>query len=224
VAVDAIIFDFDGTIIDTESADYQAWQEVFHTHGLTIGVELWKQRVGKVYTENGAEAGVFEPHLYFEQLAGRPLTSAERAAQYERYMQLCAELPILPGVIDILEKARAAGIRLAIASNSDYEWVEKWARHYRVWDYFEAVVTREQVAKPKPAPDIYLEAARRLGVPVERCIAIEDSPVGMEAVLAAGMRCIGVPNWLTVHLERPAVTLSVNALTEIGYEGIMARF
>lgn len=222
MAVEAIIFDFDGTIVDTESADYVSWQEVFKANGLDLGIEKWKQRVGKVIVDGIVD--VFDPAVYFEQLTGRQLTSAERGAQHQHYMQLCAELPILPGVMDVLTKAKAAGIRLGVASNSDRAWVEGWARHYSVWDYFGSVLTREDVQNPKPAPEIYLESARRLGVPVERCIAIEDSPTGMEAALAAGMRCIGVPNWLTIHLDRPVVTLSLNALADIGYEGLMARF
>lgn len=223
VAVDAIIFDFDGTIIDTESADFQAWKAVFDRHGVPLTVELWRQRVGKV-VHNGAQ-GVFMPDQYFAQIKGYPLSPEELRAQEAHYLQLCQNLDLLAGVREMLEAAKAAGIGLGLASNSDRAWVEHWARWYHVWDYFTCVVTRDDVPNAKPAPDMYLRAAECLGVPPERCVAIEDSPTGMQAVIAAGIRCIAVPNWLTVHLGQPeGVALTLNSLAELPFEALRARF
>lgn len=223
MAVDAIIFDFDGTIIDTESADFHAWKAVFDRHGVPLTHDLWRQRVGKV-VYNGAQ-GVFLPERYFEQVKGYPLSPEELRAQEEHYLQLCQNLSLMPGVREMLEAAKAAGVGLGLASNSDRAWVERWARWYNVWDYFTCVFTRDDVPNAKPAPDMYLQAAACLGVPPERCVAIEDSPIGMQAVIAAGIRCIAVPNWLTAELEQPeGVALTLNSLAELPFEALRARF
>ncbi|MBO9308307.1 MAG: HAD family phosphatase [Chloroflexi bacterium] len=223
MAVEAIIFDFDGTIIDTELADFQAWKAVFDRHGLPLTLDLWRQRVGKA-VHNGAQ-GVFLPERYFEQLKGYPLSADELRAQAEHYLRLCENLDVLAGVRELLEAARAARVGLGLASNSDRAWVEHWARWHGVWECFKCVVTRDDVENAKPAPDIYLKAAACLGVPPERCVAIEDSPTGMQAALAAGIRCIAVPNWLTMHLELPeGVALALSSLAELPFEALMARF
>lgn len=223
MTVEAIIFDFDGTIIDTESADFQAWKAVFDRHGVPLSLELWRQRVGKV-VYNGAP-NVFMPDQYFAQVKGYPLSAEELRAQEEHYLQLCRDLNLLAGVRELLEAARAAGIGLGLASNSDRAWVEEWARWHGVWEYFSCVVTRDDVLHAKPAPDVYLKAAACLGVPPERCIAIEDSPTGMQAAIAAGMRCIAVPNWLTEHLGQPeGVALTLKSLAELPFEALRARF
>ncbi|MCE7948759.1 MAG: HAD family phosphatase [Chloroflexi bacterium CFX4] len=223
MAVDAIIFDFDGTIIDTESADFNAWKAVFDRHELALTLDLWRQRVGRV-VHAGAQ-GVFMPDQYFAAVKGYPLSAEELRAQEEHYMRLCNEQPVLEGVREMLAAAKAAGVGLAIASNSDRAWVEHWARQHDVWEYFTCVFTREDVPNAKPAPDMYLAAAACLGVPPERCVAIEDSPTGMQAVIAAGIRCIAVPNWLTEHLERPSgVALTLTSLAELPFEVLRARF
>ncbi|PJF37229.1 MAG: haloacid dehalogenase [Candidatus Thermofonsia Clade 1 bacterium] len=221
--IEAIIFDFDGTIIDTESADFQAWKAVFDRHGVALTLDLWRQRVGKV-VHNGAQ-GVFMPERYFEQVTGYPLSLEELRAQEAHYLELCRNLSLLPGVRELLDAAKAARLGLGLASNSDRAWVEHWARWHGVWDYFRCVFTRDDVPHAKPAPDMYLSAAACLGVPPERCIAIEDSPTGMQAVIAAGIRCVAVPNWLTAHLELPeGVALKLNSLAELPFEALLARF
>lgn len=222
MALEAIIFDLDGTIIDTEIADYESWREIYAEYGIELSVGLWKQRVGKVVV--AGTAGIFDPEAHFRQLTGFSLSDETLRRQYERYMELCRAQPVLPGVMDILEGAPERGIKLGIASNSDRGWVEGWLRHLKLRRYFECVRTRDDVLFGKPFPDMYLSAAKCLGKAPERCIAIEDSPTGMEAAIAAGIRCIAVPNHLTAHLERPAVALTLNSLADVSLDDLLAQF
>lgn len=218
MAVDAIIFDFDGVIIDTETPDLEVWQEFFRSHGLDAPTSLWATRTG--YNEGD----VFDPARHFERLTGQPLDEAHRQEQFQRYLDRCRRQPVLPGVRDLLEQAALRGIKLAIASSSYRRWVEPLLRQHKLWHYFDCVCTREDVKQGKPAPDLYLAAAACLGLSVDRCVAIEDSPNGMRAALAAGIRCIAVPNSLTARLERPEVTLIVPSLADLELPALLSRF
>lgn len=222
MTVAAILFDFDGTIVDTETADYQSWQELFAAHGLELSLDLWRERVGKVIHPEVTD--VFHPYEYFEKVKGRPLSADELHAQETRYLDMCKHLPILPGVIEMLEAAKAARMPLAIASNSDYPWVERWAKHYKVWDYFTCVFTREMALHPKPAPELYLKAANCLGVDPSLCVVFEDSPIGMQAAMSAGMRCFAIPTPITEKLPRPQVTRVLNSLAELPFERLITDY
>jgi HAD superfamily hydrolase (TIGR01509 family) len=218
MAVDAIIFDFDGIIIDTETPDMEVWQEFYRSKGLDLPVSLWMRRVG--YNEGDA----FNPATHYEQLTGIRLDEAFLQNHFKDYVERCARQPVLPGVYNLIQQASKAGIRLAIASSSRREWVERWLRQHNLWSYFDCILTREDVNLGKPAPDLYLSAVKCLDVPAERCLAIEDSPNGMKAALAAGLRCIAVLNPLTARLERPDVTLTLESLADFDLQELLSRF
>ncbi len=218
MAVDAIIFDFDGVIIDTETPDMEVWRDFYRSKGLDFSVGLWSRRVG--YNENDA----FDPATHYEQLTGHRLDESFNREHLKRYMELCERQPILPGVLDLIQEASRAGIRLAIASSSYHDWVERWLRRHKLSDYFDCVVTRDNVKQGKPAPDLYLSAIECLEVPAERALAIEDSPNGMRAALAAGLRCIAVLTPLTALLERPAVSLTLTSLADLDLQELLSRF
>ncbi len=218
MAVDAIIFDFDGVIIDTETPDMEVWQAFYKEHGLDLSPMLWLRRVG--YNEDDA----FDPIKHFEQVTQTKLDEARRENQYQRYLERCTNQPVLPGVLNMIQQAKAQGIKLAIASSSYYKWVGRWLEKHQLRGYFDCVRTREDVATGKPAPDLYLSAVECLGVPKERCIAIEDSPTGMQAALAAGLRVIAVPNALTSLMDHPDVTLTLASLAELDLPALLSRF
>ncbi|HRE47972.1 MAG TPA: HAD family phosphatase [Aggregatilineales bacterium] len=216
----AVVFDLDGTIIDTETPDYEAWREVYQRHGLDVSLDLWKQRVGFATIDGVSD--VFDPQRHLERLTGKPLTAHEREAQHVRYLALCAAQPILPGVRELIEAVAARGIPLGLASNSDRPWVEHWLTHVRLRSYFTCVYTRDDVSKPKPAPDMYEAVVACLGLPAESCLAIEDSPTGMRSALSAGLRVVAVPGPLTIQLARPTVALTLTRLDEITPEALLA--
>lgn len=219
-SIEAILFDFDGTIIDTETPDFLAWREFYAAHQLDLGIGLWMQRVGK--SLNAAD--MFHPAVHFEQITGVRIDQQTLDEHQRRYLEFCRKQPVLPGVMELLEFAIHSGIKLGLASNSDRDWVTTWLQHLQLTHYFECIYTVEDVAHPKPHPELYLAAAHCLGVAVERCIAIEDSPTGMQAVIAAGIRCIAVPNYLTAHLERPPVSLTLSSLAETTPAALLAQF
>ena len=126
----------------------------------------------------------------------------------------CEGRPLLPGVETLLRDAMALGLGRAVASSSSCGWVEGWLRRHGIRDLVDVVVARDDVRKVKPDPELFLLAASRLGVAPAACVVFEDSPNGMRAALAAGMRCVAVPNALTRPLARPEVDLVLDSLAE----------
>ncbi len=219
MAVEAIIFDFDGVIIDTETPDYEVWRDFYQSRGLELPMELWLHRTG-IDIANTA----FDPAQYFAQITGTALDTHILQMQYNDYLDRCAAQPILSGVLDLLEQARQAGIKLGLASNSDRKWVDRWLAQHNLHRYFDCIRSRDDVKEGKPAPDLYLSTVACLGIAVDRCLAIEDSPIGMRATLAAGIRCVAVPNPMTIHLTRPEVALTVKSLAELELQTLLSQF
>ncbi len=120
----------------------------------------------------------------------------------------------MPGVETLLRDARGLGLGRACASSSSSGWVEGWLKRHGVHELFDVIVTRDDVSRVKPDPELFLLAAARLGLDPAECVVFEDSPNGMRAALAAGMRCVAVPNTLTSRIERPNVDLVVASLAE----------
>jgi len=114
----------------------------------------------------------------------------------------------------VLRDARALGLGRAVASSSSCGWVEGWLRRHAIRELVDVVVARDDVRKVKPDPELFLLAAARLGSAPAACVVFEDSPNGMRAALAAGMRCVAVPNALTRPLARPPVDLVLDSLAE----------
>jgi HAD superfamily hydrolase (TIGR01509 family) len=218
MAVDAIIFDFDGVIIDTETPDYELWREFYQSHGLDLPVDLWLTRVGM------NEGTGFDPAQYFTEVTGNMLDHEFLSSQFTNYLKRCDEQPVLAGVELMLQQAEDRAIKLAIASSSYRDWVVPYLRKHNLYEYFDCICTRELVKMGKPAPDLYLKAVECLEVPKDRCIAIEDSPNGMRAALVAGLRCISVPNALTCRLEAPQVALTITSLEEYDLDKLVAQF
>jgi HAD superfamily hydrolase (TIGR01509 family) len=127
---------------------------------------------------------------------------------------MCESRPLLPGVEAILRDARELGVARAVASSSSCGWVESWLSRHGIRDLLDVVVARDDVTNVKPDPELFLLAARRLGIAPTGCLVFEDSPNGMRAALAAGMHCVAVPNALTRSLPRPEVALVLEALDQ----------
>jgi HAD superfamily hydrolase (TIGR01509 family) len=159
--------------------------------------------------------GGFDAHAHLESLVGEALSREELRKEVKATSaRLCEPQPLLPGVEVLLREARHLGLRRAVASSSSCGWVEGWLARHGVRELLDVVVARDDVSQVKPDPELFLLAARRIGVDAARCVAFEDSPNGMRAALAAGMRCVGVPNALTRGLDRPEVDLVMASLDE----------
>jgi HAD superfamily hydrolase (TIGR01509 family) len=203
----AVILDFDGLIVDTETPIFEAWRTVYARRGQKLALESWQHALG---THGG-----FDPHAHLGALLGETLPHEALLAEVQELNRAaCDAQPLLPGVADLLHAARGLGLRTAVASSSTRGWVEGWLARHRIRPLFDVLCGRDDVAQVKPAPDLFLLAAERLGAPPGDCVVFEDSPNGMRAARAAGMLCVAVPNALTRELALPDPDLVVSSLAE----------
>jgi HAD superfamily hydrolase (TIGR01509 family) len=183
----AIVFDMDGVLVDTE----QLWDEVRE--------ELTTEWGGR-YTPEAQEAMMgmssLEWSRYLHETVG--LRAPPEAINAEVVRRMLAryevDLPVVPGAVEAVRRLDGEGFKLAVASSSNRELIDAVLRRIELAALFEATVSSEEVDRGKPAPDVYVEAARRLDVPPEKCAAIEDSASGIRAARAAGMRVVAYPN------------------------------
>jgi HAD superfamily hydrolase (TIGR01509 family) len=203
----AVVLDFDGLIVDTETPIFEAWLAAYRRRGQPLGLGEWQHALG---THGG-----FDPLEHLASLLGGEVDREAVLAEVKAATAKgCEGRPLLPGVEALLRDARALGLGRAVASSSSCGWVDGWLRRHGIRDLLEVVVARDDVRKVKPDPELFLLAASRLGVEPAACVVFEDSPNGMRAALAAGMRCVAVPNALTRPLARPEVDLVLGSLAE----------
>jgi len=183
----AVIFDFDGLLMDTESVMLAAWQHEWRQHGLELDVSTFWVNHGGDVTEDR-----------YLRLAAAVGPSFDRAASHARRTayrdELNRQLGLRPGLDGWLRDAHAAGLRLAVASSSPRRWVHRLLAGIGREADFEVFACGDEVAQPKPSPEVYLLALDRLGIAAGQAAAVEDSPHGAAAARAAGLRCIAIPN------------------------------
>jgi HAD superfamily hydrolase (TIGR01509 family) len=183
---DAVIFDLDGVLLDSEQRWNEAKQQLVRTAG-----GRWPEDAPT------AMMGMSSPEwsAYMRDELGVPRDAAAINSEVVGLMEqgYARELPLLPGAVEAVRRI-AAAFPLALASSSNRAIFEEALRLAGIAGLFRATVSSEEVARGKPAPDVYLEAAKRLGVAPERCAAVEDSHSGIASAKAAGMRVIAIPN------------------------------
>lgn len=204
----ALIFDFDGVILDTETPDLHCWQEVYAEHGCRLELADYLAGVGGI--------GLFDAYADLEAQLGVPLDRETlRATRRARYAELVVEQAILPGIESYVADARRLGLRLGVASSSPHEWVGSHLARLGLDRCFDCVTCRDDVARAKPDPDLYLKALDRLGVRADEAIAFEDSHNGVLAATAAGIFCVAVPNPVTRDLPLDRADLRLPSLAEL---------
>jgi HAD superfamily hydrolase (TIGR01509 family) len=214
----ALIFDFDGLILDTEWPDYESWQEVYRTHGCDLAVEAWGQIVG------GNAASDFDPHSHLEDLCGQKLDREEVwLNRRQKYLDNISEQEVLPGVVDYLDAAEELGLQLAIASSSPENWVRGHLARIGLYERFDAIKTADDVARTKPDPELYNATLAALGVGADEAIVFEDSPNGVQAAKAAGIYVVAVPNRLTAQLSLAQADLRLDSLAELALADLLQR-
>jgi HAD superfamily hydrolase (TIGR01509 family) len=205
----ALVLDFDGLILDTETCTYDAVVDIFRDHGLELDLARWQAILGTAD----------RPH-WTEWLADELGRSVDREAlvarREETRLAAMVTLPPCAGVEDLLAAADKAGVPCAVASSSSAAWVVPHLERLGLRDWFAAVVTSDDVGgdprRTKPAPDLFLAAAEAVAQPPERCVALEDSPNGVRAAKAAGMAVVAVPGPMTAGLDFAAADLVVPSL------------
>jgi HAD superfamily hydrolase (TIGR01509 family) len=193
---EAIIFDFDGTLIDTERPDFLACSMLCEELGVSLSVEYWAQKiVGRI----GGYDDLFEDVI---RVHNNGFTKEDMKKRLRELWQITLEgVELMPGVSQLLAELQVAGYPLAVATASDRNWINRWFSRFHLQPYFQVIATRDDVAYNKPAPDVYLFAASGLGVRPERCLVFEDTLVGARAAKAAGMTVVAVPSPITKLLE-----------------------
>ena len=212
--IDAVIFDFDGVILDTETPLYESWREMYRRYGADLDKAHFAKYIG------GAD--YFDFHAHLERLAGVELDRAALGGERRRlYGELVSDETALPGVEDRIADAKRLGVKLGLASNSDIGWVKSNLEKLGLFRHFDVVRTRDDVVRVKPDPEIYQSALRALGAAPENAIAIEDSANGARAAKAAGAFTIAVPNPITALLPLDAADLIIPSLADMTLERMM---
>ena len=214
----AIVFDFDGTILDTETPEFQTWQDIYRSHGAELPLDLWLQCVG-------GGTGAFSPYDYLEGLLGRKIDRQRvRTERRKQFLDRVQDQLIMPGVLELIAAAERRGVRLAVASSSDRKWVESHLQRLGLRGRFAAVVTADDVERVKPDPALYRLAAQKLDVSPQRAVAIEDSYNGMLGAQRAGLRCVSVPNRITRDSDFSAADLCLDSIASIAPDDLIACF
>jgi|SRR5690606_13427588 HAD superfamily hydrolase (TIGR01509 family) len=214
----AVIFDFDGLILDTESPEYLTFVEMYREHGAELPLREWARVVGCSDSD-------FDPYAYLEKCTGKKLDreTLERRRR-QRHLALIETKGVMPGVRDVLNQARSLGWKIGLASSSAREWVENHLSRLGLRPYFQCICTREDVERTKPDPALYRRALHCLGVEPSEAVALEDSPNGALAAKRAGLKCIVVPNDVTRRFDFGEVDLRLDSLEELDLEALAEKW
>jgi putative hydrolase of the HAD superfamily len=184
---EAVVFDFDGLLLDTETCSIASWQYEWRQHGLELDVDTF-------WVDHGGDM----QQVRYAALASAVGPAYDHATSHARRIafrdDLLSRLSLEPGMDQWLADAAAMDLRLAIASSSSSAWVQRLLTAVDAMDVFECFACGDDVAAPKPDPAVYTLALTRLGLPPNQVVAIEDAPHGVSAAQAAGMRCIAIPS------------------------------
>jgi len=200
----AVIFDFDGVIFDSETPEYESHRRLYDECGVPLTVGDWCDAIGTWTADHDDRR--------YDALCARATRPPARDVYHARRRAIFEELrPGAPmdGIVDLLFALERAGVAMAVASTAPARWVRSAIPQLGLESHFQAIVTGDDVAKRKPAPDVSLEAARRLGVDPRYAVAIEDSGPGVAAARAAGLRVVAIPHWLTATHDLASADLRV---------------
>jgi HAD superfamily hydrolase (TIGR01509 family) len=212
----AIVFDFDGLILDTEEPIYRSWLEVYEAHGEDLPFERWVQTVGS----NNLE---FHPQHHLEERLGRPLSPEVIERRIGRRTELILAQQLLPGILQHLDAAGTLGLKVGVASSSTRDWVSGHLTRLGILNRFDCVRCRDDVTSAKPAPDLYIAVLACLGVKSSEALAIEDSPNGVIAAKSAGMLCVAIPNTITSRLDLSHADVVLRSLSEVTLPDLLQR-
>lgn len=206
--INLVIFDFDGLILDTETPEFEAWQEIYAEFGVTMSLDAWADCIGQ-------RAGVFDPIAHLESLIGRNVPGDDLKERHRvRFHQLVHEEALRPGIISFLDDANRLEIGLAVASSATRDWVEGHLKRHNIAHRFAHIVTVEDVTHAKPEPELFNSVLARTGVTADQAVVLEDSPNGLLAANRAGIFAVAVPNPVTAALHLGHADLTVDSLAE----------
>lgn len=214
-----LVMDFDGTILDTEEPVYRSWVELWAEHGHELSLTQWQRIIGT----DGATSGVFDPWTELERRLGRPLDPGLADRRRARRDVLQADHQPPAGILGWLGEAERLGVPIGVASSSRVDWVDGHLRRLGLRHYFACLVCRDGVVPAKPDPTSYRLACEQLGAEPARSVAVEDSPHGVAAAVAAGLFTVAVPHGLTAGLDLSAADVMVDSLDELSLADTLRR-
>ncbi len=207
----AVVFDFDGLIMDTETPEYEAWLDTFRSYGQDLPLTLWGKGIG-------TDQSGFDPCQELATRIGRPLDCEAISRGHDEVVRArLGTKDARPGVRAYLQQARAGLLKIGLASSSHRDWVVGWLQHLGLLEFFDAVITADDVDRVKPSPAVYLACCQKLGVEPSDALALEDSPHGAMAALCAGLTCVVVTNPMTHPLSFPAVHRKLGSMAEVPF-------
>ena len=212
--IKALVFDFDGLILDTESSLIAAYEAVHVEHGISFDKDIFRRNVGHADYH-------FDPWSAFNKKISIEILEKERRAK-NKAIEL--KLEVLPGVVDLLDEGVKQGLSLAIASNSSHFHVEGHLGRLGLLKYFNFIACREDVKQPKPEPDMYSLVINNLGIKSNQAIAFEDSHTGSKAARRANLWVVGVPNSATAHHDFSYTHKIIPSLASVTLDGLKATF
>ena len=214
----AFLFDFDGLILDTETAARGGWEWLYREHGHELPPEKWALVVGTV--------GAWNPMDHLEELVGEPLERDElneRRVGHE--LSLLEAERLRPGIADYLAAAERHSLKRAIVSSASRRWIDMHLERLEREVGWDAIVTADHDEhRAKPNPEMYVEALGLLGVGAEEAIVFEDSPNGVRAAKDAGIFVVAVPNAVTLDYPLDDADLVVESLAALPPDELLARF
>jgi HAD superfamily hydrolase (TIGR01509 family) len=212
MAFSAVLFDFDGVLVDTEWAIYQSWKRVFEAHDHPLPLNIYTRCIGSDFT-------TWSPKTHLEELTGLGFDwhDLDARRQQEIMLDLTHEGP-MPGTVTCLEKLASAVVPCAVVSSSSHRWVDGWLEKLGLARYFKTTVCRGDAPRIKPTPDLFLEAAQRFALAPADCLVIEDSLNGVRSAQAAGMPVWVVPNRVTADLDFSTADRVFRSLAECAAE------
>ncbi|HSB65860.1 MAG TPA: HAD family hydrolase [Anaerolineales bacterium] len=209
MSIRALIFDFDGLILETEGPSYQSWEAVYRSFGLDLPFSTWSTIIGTTQ-------GPFDPLQKLQSQVTQPVDwQTVETKRMAAEQALNEAQPILPGVLQYLEDARRLGLKLGVASSSSAGWVLGHLKRLGLVNYFDCIRTKDDVEHVKPYPELYHSVLCGLGIQADEAIALEDSPNGVHSAKSAGIYCVAVPNPLTKQLPLDQADLLLGSLAEM---------
>lgn len=213
--IQALIFDFDGLILDTEAPIFRAWQELYQQYALELSFEEWSQTIG-------TQESPFDPARALEERLGRRIDWEIVGSQrLKREWELVEHQPILPGVLDYLKNGRDLHLKVGLASSSEHDWVDTHLKRLGLFDAFQTIQCYGDVPIAKPDPALYLAALDALGVSAKQAIAFEDSPHGAMSAHRAGLFTVAVPSELTRAMPFGPVDIKLDSLADMSLASLL---
>jgi len=206
--IKGIIFDFDGLIINTETHQFNVYHEKFLEYGFDLPLSRWQEEIG---TQSG-----YSPCAELEKKIDGKVNKdiLRKQVRDELHARLLLE-KARPGVEEYLKDAKNMGLKIGLATSSNYEWVSTYLKMLNLTEYFECIKTSNDVEKVKPDPALYEETAKCLGLNPVECLVFEDSANGAMAAKRAGMSCVIVPNEVTETMDFCAVEHRLQSMTDM---------